>query len=219
MIARRLASVAIAMVLGLFSLPAIAQGQRASSSSTPAIGAYATFGRINFAAGRTFDAVLGRSSGPIIGGGARISSGDLFFDLGAWRFQETGERVFVFEDQVYPLGIPLKVTAIPIEFTAGWMFHVRRLPALRPYLAGGLTSMHYREESDFSTKFENDDRTFNGFLARGGAEYRIVRWVAVAGEAVWSSIPDAIGTAGVSEVFGETDLGGSSFRFKVILGR
>ena len=41
----------------------------------------------------------------------------------------------------------------------------------------------------------------------------------MATEAVWSSIPDAIGTGGVSENYKETDLGGTSFRFKVVIGR
>jgi hypothetical protein len=174
---------------------------------------------MNFAATKTFDAVLGDSSFPIYGAGARIRSGSLFFDFGAWRFQETGERVFIFEDQVYPLGIPVEVTATPVEITAGWMFHFKRAPRLRPYLAGGLTSMSYREESDFSTRFENDNKTFNGLLARGGAEFTIIKWVGVAGEAVWSSIPDALGSGGVSKAFSETDLGGASFRFKIVVGR
>jgi len=218
MITRRWGRIAIGLLLGVIAAPSIAHGQQRSPNE-PAVAAYATFGRMNFAAGKTFDAVLGDSSFPIYGAGARISSGNLFFDFGAWRFKETGERVFVFEDQVYPLGIPLTVTAIPVEFTAGWMFHFKSVPRLRPYLAGGLTSMRYREESDLSTRFENDDKTFNGVVARGGIEFKILKWVGVATEAVWSSIPDAIGTGGVSQVYKETDLGGTSFRFKVVIGR
>ena len=88
-----------------------------------------------------------------------------------------------------------------------------------PYVAGGLTSMRYREESDFSTSFENDDRTVNGPLVVGGAEYKILKWLGVAGEAAWSSLPDALGDGGVSKVFNETDLGGTSYRFKITIGR
>jgi len=218
---RRLSPVVIALVLGVFGAPAIAHGQQRphASPNEPAIAAYVTFGRMNFSARKTFDAILGDSTGRIVGAGARITSGHLIFDFGAWRFQETGERVFIFEDQVYPLGIPIEVTATPIEMTAGWMFHVKQLPRLRPYAAGGLISMSYREKSDFSTRFENDDRTFNGFLARGGAEFKIMKWIGVAGEAAWSSIPDAIGTGGVSKAFEETDLGGTSIRLKVTIGR
>jgi hypothetical protein len=143
----------------------------------------------------------------------------LFFDVGAWRFQRTGERVFVFRDQVIPLGIPVEVTAMPIEITGGWRFHPKRWRRLVPYLAGGLISMRYREESDFSTAFENNDNTFNGVVARAGAEYQIIRRVAIGGEAVWSSVPYSIGEGGASKAFDETNLGGTSFRFKISVGR
>jgi hypothetical protein len=41
----------------------------------------------------------------------------------------------------------------------------------------------------------------------------------VAGEANWTTVPDAIGAAGVSAAFDETDLGGTSVRLKITVGR
>ncbi|MEO7158415.1 MAG: hypothetical protein ABI039_12680, partial [Vicinamibacterales bacterium] len=74
------------------------------------IGGYAMFGRINFTAVESFDAIVGGSSGPIFGGGVRISEGRAFLDVGAWQYAADGERVFVAGNTVFPLGIPVDVT-------------------------------------------------------------------------------------------------------------
>lgn len=220
MIAGRVPILVMSVVLGAFT-PSIAHAQQRPRANNEHVVGYATFGRINFTAADSFEAILGDPGGTILGGGLRIDlrMGGLFFDVGAWRFQRTGERAFIFQDQVIPLGIPIKVTALPIEITGGWRFHMKHWRRLVPYVAGGLTSMRYREESDFSTAFENNDNTFNGLLARAGAEYQIIKWVAVGGEAAWSSLPDALGEGGVSKAFDETNLGGTSFRFKISVGR
>lgn len=215
-VASRMAAMLVAATL---SIPALAHAQTQDNGAH--ISGYATFGNIMFAAHDSFDAVLGTSSGPIFGGGLRIDLGigGLFFDVGAWRFQKTGERVFVYQGQVIPLGLAVDVSAIPVEVTGGWRFHLRRWPKLSPYVAGGLTSMRYQEESDFSTGLENDDQTFNGAVASAGAEYKVMKWINVGGEAAWSSLPDAIGKGGVSKAYDENDLGGASFRFKIIVRR
>jgi len=36
---------------------------------------------------------------------------------------------------------------------------------------------------------------------------------------MWTAIPDAIGGGGVSQVFEEDDLGGTSLRVRIVLGR
>jgi hypothetical protein len=157
MIARAVSMLVVAVML-CAAVPSIAlaqdrRPQRRSSPHDIGVAGYAMFGRNIFAADESFDAILGDAGGRILGGGVRIDLriGGLFFDVGAWRFQETGERAFIFRDQVIPLGIPVEVTAVPLEITAGWRSRLRRWPRLLPYVAGGLTSMRYREESDFST--------------------------------------------------------------------
>jgi len=193
----------------------------ARPSRSVEIGGYGMFGNINFTAAESFDAILGAPSGPIFGGGARVGLpwGGLFVDVGAWRFHADGERAFVFQNEAIGLGIPVDVTVTPIEISAGWRFRVRKLPKLIPYIAGGLTSMRYQEISDFSTPAEDVDERFSGYHALGGAEYKITRWLGVAGEASWTTVPDAIGEAGVSKAFNETDLGGTTLRLKVTIGR
>ena len=231
MITRRLTSAftAILLIASAGATSAYAQSKprpRTTSAAPPPsrsveIGGYGMFGNISFTAADSFDAILGEPSGPIYGGGARVGLpwGGLFVDVGAWRFQAEGERAFVFGDEVIPLGIPVEVKVTPIEISAGWRFRIRRMPKLIPYAAGGFTSMNYQETSDFSTPDEDVDETFTGYHVLGGAEYKITRWLGVAGEASWTTVPDAIGDGGVSAAFDETDLGGTTFRFKITIGR
>ena len=185
------------------------------------INGYAMFGRMNFTAADSFDVTLGDPAGNIVGGGVRVGLpfARLFVDVGAWQFKGTGERVFVHNGQEFPLGIPLDVTITPLEISGGWNFPLRGMPKLTPYVMGGFTSYAYKETSDFATTAENVDERFTGYHLGGGAEYRIVRWLGVAGEFTWTTVPDALGEGGVSAEFDETDLGGTSFRFKITFGR
>lgn len=201
---------------------------RASTASRPPqkkggiqIGGYGMFGNISFTAHNSFDAITGSSSGPIYGGGARIGVpyGGLFFDVGAWRYTAVGERVFPFGDQIFKLGIPVQISVVPVELSAGWQFHFRKMPKLVPYVAGGFTSMSYTETSDFATDAENVDERFSGYHLLGGAEFKIRKWLGVAGEFAWTAVPNAIGNNGVSEAFDETDLGGTTIRFKITIGQ
>jgi len=228
-------SIAASIVVALASLDATsALAQQKPRTPPPAarrpvqkpsrsisIGGYAMYGNISFTAKQSFEAVLGKASGPIAGGGARVGLpwGGLFFDVGAFRYQATGERVFIFNGETFKLGIPVKVTVTPIELSAGWQFRFRRAPRFTPYVAGGLTMMKYQETSDFATTSEDVDDSFNGYHVMGGAEYKITRWFGVAGEASWTTVANAIGVSGVSKTFDETDLGGKTLRFKITIGR
>ena len=192
----------------------------APQSRSVQIGGYGMFGLMNFAAIETFDAVLGESSGNIYGGGATVGLplGGLFVDVGAWRFKQVGERVFVDHSEVFRLGIPVTITITPLELTAGWKFR-RRNSRLVPYAGGGVTMYGYKETSSFSTPSEDVDERFNGYHVIGGVEYKVMRWLGLGGELAWTTIPDAIGTDGASKAFGDNDLGGTSFRAKITIGR
>lgn len=173
-----------------------------------------------FAASETFDAIVGASRAPIFGGGLRVTiPGGAYAEVGAWRFSKDGERAFVDENtRVFPLGIPATVTMTPLEITAGWRY--RGLgPRVTPHIGAGFTSLRYEETSDFAENDEDVSDRFNGFHVVGGAELRLSRWVGLAGDVVWTSVSDAIGKGGVSETFGEDNLGGTSIRLKIILGR
>src|SRR5262249_9526004 len=150
------------------------------------------------------------------GGGAHLGLpwGGLFAEVGAWRFHEEGERVFIANGTRFPLGIHEDVTLTPIEISGGWRFRFRKLPKFFPYAAAGLPSMRYQETSDFSAADEDVDENFGGYHLSVGAEYKILRWLGVAGEAQWTTVPDAIGNGGVSATFQENELGGKALRFK-----
>ena len=150
--------------------------QRPSANSRSIqIGGYAMVGRFTFAASESFDAILGTSSVPIVGGGVTVSLPwrGLFVDVGGWHFSKSGERVFVLEQETFPLGIPLDVTIVPLEFSAGWKFRLRRLPKLIPYAAGGYTSFGYQETSSFAGAGEDLDERFGGYHLRGGADHKL----------------------------------------------
>jgi hypothetical protein len=232
MISRMVARLTVPLLICTLIIPSLAYAQQKPRprpaparqqprSRSVAVGGYAMLGTFSFAAKDSFDAVLGTSSGPIFGGGARVGLpyGGLFVDVGAWRFRDDGERVFVANNEVFPLNIPLQITVIPLEISGGWRFRLRRLLKLRPYVGGGVTTMKYTETSDFATETENVDERFSGYHLFGGAEYKITRWFGVAGEAVWMTVPDAIGESGVSAAFNESDLGGAGFRVKFTIGR
>ena len=184
-------------------------------------GGFATFGNINFTAADSFDVILGSPSGVIFGGGIRLVDPPtgFFIDVGGWWFQDDGERVFISEGEEFRLGIPVKVRLTPIELTAGWRPRFRAAPRILPYVGGGYTSFGYKETSDFATDEENVNERFHGYHVLGGIEIRVIRWLGVAGEAAWTTVPKAIGESGVSAVFDETDLGGTSFRVRLTFGQ
>jgi hypothetical protein len=185
------------------------------------IGGYAMLGLMNFTAADSFEVTLGSPLGSIFGGGARIGLplGGFFVNVGASQFRRSGQRVFVFEGEEFPLGIPLDVTITPLEISGGWQLRFRRAPEFRPYVAAGFTSYRYQEVSDFATDAENVDDRFAGYHFAGGAAFQVERWVGVAWEVNWTSVPDAIGRGGVSAAFNESNLGGASLRFKITIGR
>ena len=217
----RTCTLAALVILGLLPAPfAAAQTPSpAARSNGLALRAFGSAGRQWFTASSTFDAVLGSGSGPDLGGGLNLTRGPIFLEIGVRRFMKTGERVFVTDNgEVFPLGIPATITLTPLEIAAGWRFGPR-FGRVIPFLGAGYTRMRYEETSDFAAADEDVDQSFDGYHVKGGAEVRLTRWVALAGEAVWSSIPDALGTGGASQAFNETNLGGTSLRLSLVLGR
>jgi hypothetical protein len=177
-------------------------------------------GARTFTASKSFEAVLGSKSGPIFGAGGEVLVGrNLFVSLGVSRFQRDGERVVVFEDEAFPLGIDTTVSIIPIELSAGWRFTNPRR-SVTPYVGAGLAWHKYKETSEFAADGEDVEFTKTGVHLLGGAEWRGGRWFAVAGEAGWMSVPDAFTEPSSAAVaFGEDNLGGAVFRVKLVIGR
>lgn len=212
--ARRLRGLAYAVMLMLPTAGANAQ------TTTPAISirGFADVGYETFQATRTFNAIFQEDAGTVFGGGGEVVFGPgIFARVSASRYENTGERALRLENETFRLGIPLTVTIVPIEVSGGYRF--RLMPSIVPYVGGGVSSHSYRETSDFAEGTENVDERFTGYQFLGGVEYRLTRWIAAAGEVQYTTVPDAIGGGGLSAEFNETNLGGTTIRFRVIVGR
>lgn len=171
-------------------------------------------------AAKSFNAVFGKDSGPIFGGGAEVLIRQGWFvRFNIWRFKEQGERAIRLENQTFRLGIPLTVTITPIEVNGGYRFPLRRRRVIVPYVGAGISSHAYKETSSFSVGEENVDERFTGYQVLGGVEYRLHRSFGVAGEVQFTSVPDAIGAGGLSAEFDENNLGGVIARVRVLVGR
>jgi hypothetical protein len=137
-----------------------------------------------------------------------------------------GTRVFVSDTSVSKLGIPLRTTIEPLEFTGGYRFNAH--PRVIPYVGAGVGSYHYTEESDFATDAEKLDVTKLGSIFHFGVELRAFRLLGVAMDAQYTHVPGILGEGGVSALFAsgsgsaasrEKDLGGWAARLKVVFGR
>jgi len=174
----------------------------------------------SFAAVDTFDAAFGKTYFPFFGGGGQVVfKGTYFLEITASRFQENGERAYFSGGKAFKLGIPLTATITPIEVTGGYRFRLPTLPRVRPYVAAGFGSYGYQETSSFADAGDNVDTRHAGFVVNGGAEFRLHRWIGVAVDVQYTHIPGILGTGGVSQQTGESDLGGVAARFKAIVGR
>ena len=192
-----------------------------TSAQDLAIRGFADVGLTNFTAKESFEAVLGTPSGPVFGGGAEVVLPQrIFVGVRASRFRGDGERVFVFGGEVFRLGIDTTVTVTPVELTAGYRFGAPP-SRLLPYAGGGVGWHAYDETSEFADESENVHARHTGYHLLGGVEVRISRWIAAAGEAQWATVPDALGQDpnAASTAFGDTDLGGTTFRIKIVIGR
>jgi opacity protein-like surface antigen len=190
-------------------------------------------GAVKLTAAESFEAIVGTSTAVVFGGGGEVVlPAGIFASARISQFQKTGERVFVFEGQTFPLGIDTTIRVRPIEVSGGYRFGGRSRPPLVParpglsprvipYIGGGLGWHRYTETSEFAEDDENVDETFLGYHLLGGAELRVTRWFGVGGEVQWTMVPDALGQDpnGASAAFGETDLGGVAFRVRFVVGR
>jgi outer membrane protein W len=174
----------------------------------------------SFAAIDTFDAAFDKTYFPFFGGGVQVGFDDRFFaEVSASRFRQQGQRAYFSGGKSFKLGIPLTATITPLEITGGYRFRLVRAPRVRPYIAAGVGSYAYQETSSFAAAGEDVDTRHVGFVANGGAEFRLHRWVGLGVDVQYSHIPGILGTGGVSQQAGEEDLGGVAARFKLIVGR
>ncbi len=201
--------VALALAPLLFPVAAAAQD---SGIALDVAAGYQDLTSAKDSANAVFD---GSSGGVTFGGGVRYGFGSGLFVGGFVRyFSKDGERVFVASPggDVFRLGHPLSLRLIPFHGTVGWRFGSG---SLRPYVGGGVGFTSYREESTVGGVTESgSDTKFSAHLL-GGVEFGRGS-LRFAGEAMWTTVPDSLGVGGVSEVYGEKDIGGLSIVGKVV---
>ena len=211
------AAAALCVMVLAGASPAWAAPPRAGRPAVSVRG-FADFNYDWFAAKQSFSAVFGKSTGTFVGGGAQVVfRNGLYVEIGVSRFQETGQRAYVYGGQAYGLHIPLTARLVPIEFTGGYRFSLT--PRLIVYGGGGLGTTQYTETSQFVSSSQNVSTRATSYQVRAGAEYRLARWVGVAGELQYRRVPGIFGKSGVSQSFGESNLGGTALDVKVIVGR
>jgi len=165
-------------------------------------------GYFEMAAENSASALFGARGGGTFGGALRYTFWrGAFVSAGARTFSKEGERVFVAtpNSPVQPLGFPLKIRLTPIFLTVGYRFRDGKLVVPYAGIGGSVTS--FREESEVAGETFDDDRSKAGFLGLAGVEVGRGTF-RVGAEAGYSTVPDAVGLAGVSKVYGEDDLGG-----------
>jgi opacity protein-like surface antigen len=179
----------------------------------------------SFTASESFDAVLGTSSGIAYGGGAGVLIGrHVFVDVLVSRFRADGSRVFISEQgERFDLDIPTTVTVTPVDISAGWRFAgaprlgVTGMPRFRlvPYAGAGVGIQRYAETSDFAESSDDVDESHGSFHVLGGVELPFTPHLGAQVDVLYRWVPDGIGSAGVSDYFDETDLGGAQVRFRL----
>jgi hypothetical protein len=131
----------------------------------------------------------------------------VFLSLSGTYFQKEGERVFLADPDGpwFRLGHPLKLRLIPVNLVVGYRFHVG--DSVVPWLAIGGGATFYREESTIGGVTESTEKTEGTGIVMGGVDY--VNGNLLFGvQASWSTVPNSVGVGGVSQIYGEDDLGG-----------
>jgi hypothetical protein len=191
-----------------------AQARRPPAPRDSGIRVFGKVGYEELTAKKSFEALLGSANGVWYGGGVEFRRSSAFFAVSLERFRKTGSRVYVFDNEAFPLGIPDTITLMPLDFTVGYRVGHGQMV---PYVGGGLGAYFYKDESDFAAPEENVSRHFASYHALFGVELR-GRWLASAFEFQYTHVHNNL-AGGVADAYDEHDLGGIQARVKVLFGK
>jgi hypothetical protein len=179
---------------------------------------YFTYGVATSSAAKSLDAVADKHHAASIGGGVVVTGlwRELFVDVGLSQQTFNGTRVFVFDGDVFKLGIPLKVRFRPLDLAVGWRLRRGRYS---PYGGIGVSRMNYEETADQAQAGDNVSAARTGALVMGGVDVPVWRWVHAGGEVRYRYIKGILGSGGVSDDFNEDRLGGVSAAVRISVGR
>lgn len=222
------------LVACLIATPALAQtrssqvqaGQKPATPPRPKLplGVRAFFAAESesLRASSTFKALTGSSTMTAFGGGGEILNllKRVFVRVGMTSGSRDGERAFVIDGQVVSTGVPMTIDLRTFELAGGWRMELGPgsnpaapvKPPARPryaiYFGAGLLSTRLSETSTFAGPGDDDENSFKGYSVFGGLDAAIWSRFGASLEAQYRTVPDALGDGGVSQAFGETNLGG-----------
>jgi opacity protein-like surface antigen len=208
---RALAGSAVAAALLLVSVPSA----RSSDYEVSLDGGYFIFTQ----ASNSAKAVLGSSGGATFGVDGRVGVSNRFsVGVGIRFFKKDGEKAFVAASgsPVFPLtGEPLSLRLIPIEATLFYSFG--RTAGLQPYIGIGPGFALYHEDSTVGGLTSSLDES--KFQAHAVAGVEFGRGATRFGvELNYSTVPNAVGIGGVSQVYNEKDIGGLAILGRIVFG-
>lgn len=102
------------------------------------------------------------------------------------------------------------------HLAAGWRFRAGRVA---PYAGAGVVLLGYSEESDFAVAGDDVDERRAGALVLAGADVTVVGPLKVGGELRYRMVQGVLGAGGVSQLFGDDQLGSLAFALRVSVGR
>ncbi|HUL72822.1 MAG TPA: hypothetical protein VLT86_06950 [Vicinamibacterales bacterium] len=165
-------------------------------------------------ASQSFKAVTGSSTfiGP--SGGVEITNiwHTVFARVAFAHASKDGQRVFVNNGTVFPLNIPLKVGMTPIELGGGFRRVMDKKKLWTGYAGVSALFLNYSETSTGALAGDDTHQTFTGVTIFGGVDRGFHKYLMTGVEAQYRSVPNALGTAGVSQAYNETNLGGFAVR-------
>jgi Outer membrane protein beta-barrel domain len=185
------------------------------------IDAHIQFGRLSQTARDSFAAILGNSSGQVFGAGAELAfRHGVFVRADVSYFRDDGERVEMVDGEIVPLGIPVTLSLTPIEFSGGYRFSAftfgrRGQLRLVPFVGAGAGVVRFREETDDEHPDESTSERFTSYHVLVGLDVPLGKRVAIGGELTRRWVRDGLGSGGISQSFGETDLGGTTMWTRV----
>lgn len=203
----------------IISGPAVAAAQTSRPRAVkPSIGLFGLFDYSSIASPKSYDAVFGKHATAAPGAGVEAIDiwKHFFVRIAGSQASIDGERVVIFNGDVFKLGIPLTVEMTPIEVGGGWRFPPKN-PAARfaPYMGISAVMLKYKETSSFADAGDNVDEVFTGAAFFGGVDVRVARQVFGGIEAQYRSINAKPGPDSAAASFNEKNLGGTTFRVRL----
>ena len=193
----------------------------AASARKPAAPHLRGFGEVGgtlFTAQKSFEAILDSGAGTAFGFGAQlVLPSGVFVEAGVERFAKTGSRVVVSGTDIFRLPVPDTITLMPIGATVGYRDASSHWTRIAAYFGVGAGWLSYKEESPAPAPSVSDGHI--EYHVSAGAEFKMAAGVWTAGEVRWRTAPNALGSAGIGTSLGDSDLGGTTFVFKVLFGR